>query len=85
MKCPECEAAGLSSRVVQIAKFVRIPSRPVAFYDETGEYHEHDLFSVRTPFKCSQGHAWNHDSWTNCPTCGVQVDPTGSDDFGRSA
>lgn len=83
IRCPECEAVGVPSRTRELAKRVRVPSRPVTYFDESGGFHNHDLGSVLTPLECSEGHRWEHHSATKCPTCLVVVDPSGTDRFGR--
>jgi hypothetical protein len=82
MKCATCEAAGQTSRVFEGEKRPRVQARAVKFFDEKGEYHVHDVTSVLTPFTCSNGHKWEHHSAVRCPTCGVTVDPAGTNEFG---
>ncbi len=83
MKCPTCSAAGVESRVIELPQTVAHPHNAVEYFDEAGEFHRHDLFSVRTPLRCSEGHQWDHFSKVRCPVCNVVVDPTGHDEFGR--
>lgn len=83
MKCATCEAAGIPSRVVEGKKQILRNDNGVQFFDEQGEFHNHSDFSVRTPFECSEGHQWEHQSAVRCPTCAKIVSPVGADKFGR--
>ena len=84
MGCDECQAVGQTSRCAQLPQRIQRGKR-IEFYDEQGEPHVHDGGFVFTPFMCDKGHRWEHKGYTNCPTCGVQVDPSNEDQFGRTA
>lgn len=84
MKCPECEAEGADSRMVILKKRVRVADNAVEYYDEAGEFHSHNSFSVLTPMECSRGHKWEHHSSAPCPTCRVVMHPAGTDQFGQT-
>lgn len=83
MRCPTCEAENAGPSRVKESKHTTRPSHTVIVYDETGEMHVHDAASVRTTFHCTNGHTTTHDSFVRCPVCGVAVDPSTCDPFGR--
>lgn len=74
MRCPECEAAGLAS-VVRLGQKRRVRGGDDQFWDVDDNFHHHTSAKVITPISCSQGHSWEHVGVTNCPTCGVPVNP----------
>lgn len=39
------------------------------YWDEWGEYHNHDPNWNGTTFRCSQGHQWTERWLSPCPVC----------------
>lgn len=74
MKCAVCETEGLTSKLYQGLK-VRRPGRAAEWWDEDGNFHNHEGTTTVTPFFCSRGHRTEHIGRTACPTCGRPVDP----------
>lgn len=79
--CPECDAVGLKSRLRETEK-IKTNGPAIKFYDEDGNFHNHDSRVTLTPIYCSNGHAFHHREIERCPTCLVQVDPSEQDEFG---
>ena len=65
MICKQCQSQGLKSRVYPGPGMSTAMYCP-AFYDEDGRYHNHDLNTHSTHFKCSNGHEWNENSVNTC-------------------
>lgn len=65
MKCPTCVAEGKKSRV-EIGRTSRTCLGHSPFYDEDGKYHNHDPNRSTTQYHCSNGHAWQDVSYTEC-------------------
>ena len=70
MKCPNCEAEGNKS-IVCMEGATRTLLGCMPFYDAAGAYHHHDPNTIRTRYRCSEGHYWTDTSdGCPCPTCG---------------
>lgn len=68
MKCPECEKQELRSKVFPGAStMTTLSNQP--FYDEDGEYHDHDPNATIAYYSCSQGHHWAARQYHTCE-CG---------------
>ena len=65
MLCPECQKQGLKSKV-----YPGVGSRTLQwcppFYDEEGNYHNHDSNTTSTEYSCSRGHAWVERTTGSC-------------------
>lgn len=57
MVCPECAAAELRSRVVEIGRSSTMMDCP-AFHDEDGALHVHDGNVTTLEYDCTNGHRW---------------------------
>ena len=69
MKCPECVAAGLTSRVFCGGGGYSTDMCVEQYHDEGGVHHYHDPNSHMTPCTCSNGHTWTDISQHKCPAC----------------
>ena len=68
MKCPICVDKKMKSCVYNLGSY----STSVAYtpyYDEEGEYHDHDGNWNTQNFSCSMGHKWSETSRRSCPSC----------------
>ena len=66
--CPVCQEKGLTSNVypgygVSTAMYCQ------PYYDENGNYHNHDLNTHSFSYRCSLGHSWKVISGNKCPNC----------------
>ena len=65
MICKECKKKGLKSIVYpgvgQTTAMYFIP-----FYDEEGNYHDHDANTITTDYTCSNGHKWSKKTTGSC-------------------
>jgi hypothetical protein len=69
MICPECSVEGRKSKVYPgLSTVTLMASAP--YYDEDGEYHDHDPNITTTRFACSNGHDWQEKKGpAECPVC----------------
>ena len=66
MKCRECQDEGkVSMGVVGTSSTTLMGYAP--FYDEGGKYHSHDPNSLRTEYRCTEGHEWIAERKATCP------------------
>ena len=73
MICPECQAQGKKSCVfIGTATITMVSHQP--FYDEAGEFHNHDPNLHRTSYSCSNGHSWVESRQSKCPSCNYGVE-----------
>lgn len=66
MKCPECEKLGIKSTVRHNGGLTTLVSY-FPYYDEDGEYHDHDPNRNTFFFECSEGHEFTTYSTHPCP------------------
>lgn len=65
MICPECQKEGKKSMVYPgVSSTTLMYCAP--FYDEKGEFHNHDSNITTTPYSCSNGHEWTEKSSGSC-------------------
>lgn len=65
MKCPVCVKEGLRSKVYGgIGLSTLVYYEP--FYDEDGEYHDHDGNAFTADYSCSYGHEFTVTSYKKC-------------------
>lgn len=77
MKCPECIAQGLTSRVYPGgATKTLLGFWP--YYDEAGAYHSHDPNRRTEYFKCGNGHQWTERKCVPCPCPGCEYGRSGT-------
>lgn len=69
MRCPECVSVGVRSTVTPGLMTTTLMWSP-PFYDEDGQYHDHDPNKRVSHFTCSNGHAWSETRLQKCPSCG---------------
>lgn len=67
--CPECVESGDRSRVASLGGARNLMGY-TPFYDEDGQYHQHDPNVLTSGYKCSNGHVFTRKSHSPCPTCG---------------
>lgn len=68
MKCPECEKPGLKSTLREVGGFsTAMYCEP--WYDEDGNYHNHDLNTHTSHYTCSNGHRLAVSKTPKCPSC----------------
>lgn len=67
MKCPECVKEGKKSKVYDSMMFNSTCLHCPPFYDEDGEYHNHDLNIHSKGYSCSNGHQWSVALENKCP------------------
>lgn len=77
VKCPLCVAAGERSIVQDLGTRMTLLGGQTPWYDEDGDYHDHDPNWRRQSFSCSKGHAWETKFMRPCPTstCGYGRTP----------
>jgi hypothetical protein len=63
--CPECKHQRLKSLVFP-KKRPRTSDSCQPFYDEIGNYHDHDINITTTEYECSNGHKWIEESTNRC-------------------
>lgn len=68
MKCPECVAANLRSRVTPGYSYTTAMAG-VSYYDEDGIWHSHDPNHHTTSYSCSNGHQWTESRIYSCHAC----------------
>lgn len=66
--CPVCQEKGLTS-IVYPGYGVSTAMWCQPYYDEIGNYHNHDLNTRSFSYKCSLGHSWKVISGNRCPNC----------------
>lgn len=64
--CPECQKAGLKSRIYPDAYVDTTDMLVHAFYDEHGRRHYHDSNITTRGYKCSNGHVWSEQTTGSC-------------------
>jgi hypothetical protein len=65
MKCPECVQNNQKSRVA-VGGSTRTLLGFTPFYDEDGNYHNHDPNTTSTQYSCSNGHTWVEKTQHKC-------------------
>jgi hypothetical protein len=65
MICPQCKAEGKKSHVYPGHSTSTLMYCP-PFYDEEGRYHNHDMNTHTTYYRCSNGHEWAENSSPVC-------------------
>lgn len=66
MKCPACEAKGLSSRVLTGGRTQTLLGW-VSYFDEAGVEHQHDPNRQHRIYSCTNGHSFEVISRPPCP------------------
>jgi len=74
MLCPECEKAGLTSRV-KPSWFRTTTMLCLPYHDEQGQEHLHDGNWTSPSYRCSRGHVWEGRSFRRSCWCGWPGDP----------
>lgn len=65
MKCPECVKENKKSEVYpSVGSTTSIYCQP--FYDEEGNYHDHDSNIITTEYRCSNDHTWQEKTTGSC-------------------
>lgn len=67
MKCPACEAAGLTSRFNEYRLDPVKNGEVERFSDEAGDKHVHDPALYRKLFSCTNGHSYKVEAVSRCP------------------
>lgn len=75
MKCKFCEVEGKTSILHHMGSSHTLLGGREHFFDKEGNEHYHDLNTITTYFKCSNGHEYNEKEEIKCPTCGVRRFP----------
>jgi len=65
MICPECKNQGKKSKVYECGSHTTTAYTP-PFYDENGNYHNHDRNLTTATYRCSNGHTWTSVSGESC-------------------
>jgi hypothetical protein len=65
MICPECKAAGLTSRVFPLGAMTTLMGS-ATYYDEHGQFHDHDPNTTTSSYECSNGHKWYSERRHTC-------------------
>jgi hypothetical protein len=68
MKCATCVEQGKRS-VVYPGLTAVTDMGWTPYYDEDGQYHNHNPNWHTTGFRCSEGHNWQRSSLKPCPNC----------------
>ena len=71
MKCPTCEEQGTRSRVDMGQRFMTLMGHS-PYYDEDGQYHNHDPNTMTIGYGCSHGHHWEEKPRMVCPAFGCR-------------
>jgi hypothetical protein len=66
MKCKQCVKEGKKSCVFVEGKSSTCLATSQPFYDEDGNYHNHDRNIMTTFYKCSNDHSWVEKSKPSC-------------------
>ena len=71
MKCPVCEDLKMKSCVHILSSSTTLIGGMNPYYDEDGEYHNHDTNWVSTAYSCTRGHKWGETRQNPCdnPKC----------------
>lgn len=70
MKCPECVSEDKRS-TIQIGTSVSTAMHRTPYFDEDGEYHNHDPNYTTTEYSCSNGHKWKASAGVKACWCGI--------------
>ena len=70
--CPKCKELGMKSMVTG-GGGARTMMYCAPYYDEDGNYHNHDRNSTGYSYRCSNGHVFCISKYMACPTCGWKV------------
>lgn len=65
MICEQCKEEGKKSTVTPGASSVTVLV-PNNYYDEAGNFHQHDGNTTTTPYRCSNGHKWSDKKQSTC-------------------
>ncbi len=68
MKCPFCVELKHKSRVYPGMGATTLMGWS-SYYDEDGQFHSHDPNVTTTGYRCSEGHTWQRESLSPCPSC----------------
>ncbi len=68
MKCPFCEQEGKKSKVTIGPGGSTLMGYSV-FYDEDGQFHNHDPNTHSVQYACSNGHRFVDKEIRGCPSC----------------
>ena len=76
--CPVCAATGERSRVTYEHKPMReaVYIEVEMYYDEDGDWHQHDPMPNVASFVCSKGHRWSDHQPKACSTEGCEWNAT---------
>lgn len=69
MRCSECEEKGRTHTVRDLGSSSTLLGSQ-RFYDEQDKFHIHDLNTITTVYRCSNGHVFKIEEKKKCPTCG---------------
>lgn len=76
MKCPTCVLEGRRSKLHCYGGVSRtLLGGESPWFDEDGQYHEHDPNIERRTLQCSNGHRWLHTRFPACASCGWSRGP----------
>jgi len=67
MKCAECNRNGDKS-LVYPGMSVSTCMGWLPYFDESGDYHNHNPNSVSSEYSCSKGHKWAVSEAVPCPS-----------------
>lgn len=65
MICPDCKKLEKKSRTYECGSYATL-GYTAPFYDENGNYHNHDRNLATTTYRCSNGHTWTSVSGGKC-------------------
>ena len=68
MKCEECIKLKKRSKVFEKGGSSTLINT-ISFYDEKGQYHNHDNNIYTTNYECSNGHSFSTHIKYSCPFC----------------
>ena len=68
MKCPECVKNGDRSTVYPKGGSTTCLGY-APYYDEDGNYHNHDPNHTNYSYECSNGHEWHEKVYRSCSSC----------------
>lgn len=75
MKCAECVAQDLTSRVYYRGSSSTLLGGSARFWDEEGKQHDHEMNRKQDFYSCTNGHQWVEDVINLCPTCNATEVP----------